>query len=85
MSWSIPDEIERVERLPYGDDMTSSFQIGAEWYTMPYRMLREAGRGKTNIEIMEWVLSQPRRFGLVRYRPPWTPPENTGFIYVIER
>lgn len=86
MTWFIPDPIDVVETAPYGDDMTVSFEISGQSYTLQYRTLRQAQAdgADTNIEIMEWVLRQPQRFALARYipAPKYYPP---GFIYVVPR
>jgi hypothetical protein len=85
MEWSIPDadDIDVVTKPPYGDNMTMSFRISGQWYTLPWSLSRRRNPNSTNIEIMNHVTSRPREFGLVRYRA--NPDIVDGIIYVIEK
>lgn len=74
-----------VDAPPYGDDMTSSFQVGGQWFTFRFRKLREVqswcvrdGMDKTlNANILEWAYLAQCEFQ--KYKVP-----NGGtFIYVL--
>jgi hypothetical protein len=82
---SIPDDLPIVAQPPYGDDMTTRFQVNGQWYTMRYTRfcLCTVASGilrPTNARIVETALKLGMR--AVRYIPaPAVCP--TGFIYLV--
>lgn len=82
--FKIPDYIDVVTKPPYGDDMTTSFQVEDQWYTMRYRDFRKVqsivGRDATNATIVEGALKFTKLQAIL-----WVNHEDdqTGIIYFV--